>query len=65
MGYCMYRHCASSIVAATREGLPPTHKVLAIFDVFAAHRTDTCLKKLSENNIVSFNQLTYVIANLS
>ena len=39
--------------AATRRelGLPDDHVGLAIFDVFAAHRCDSVLKKLSSNHI--------------
>ena len=39
--------------AATRRelDLPDDHLCLAIFDVFAAHRCDSVLKKLSSNHI--------------
>ncbi|KAG0410796.1 hypothetical protein HPB47_012071 [Ixodes persulcatus] len=34
-------------------GLLPDAKALCIFDVFAAHRTDSVLQKLRENNILA------------
>ena len=33
-------------------GLPATQKVVLIFDVFAAHRVESVLVKLEQNNII-------------